>query len=99
MAGRLSAEENCGSDEEVVGRIVKLGMGLIRRPDEWMCSLWNNEGRLPGPVALEESSDGGSGGAAPCLSVKNFETVVVAMYWCFQETRQDSFVRGLLQWR
>ena len=38
MAGRLSADEKCGSDEEVVGRIVKLGTVLVRRPDEWMCS-------------------------------------------------------------
>jgi hypothetical protein len=94
VPGRLSTEEKGGSDEEVVGRIVKLGTVLARRPDEWICSLWNNEGRLVGPVELEDSSDGGSGGAAPCLSVKNFETVVVAMEGCFQEAMDNKFVWG-----
>jgi len=58
--GRLSTEGNGGSDEDEVGRIVRLGIVLALRPDGWRWSLWNNEGRLIGPVELEESSSNGS---------------------------------------
>lgn len=69
--------ERGGRDEEVVGRIVRFGVVLDLLPG-WRCRRWKIDGRL-GVEMVEDSPEatGESWGAAPVLSVKRLETVVV----------------------
>jgi hypothetical protein len=67
-----------GREEDVVGRMVRVGVGLFFRVEEWMCNLWKMDGLLGG-VELVDSPGEGSRGAAPALSVNNLGTVVVTL--------------------
>ena len=62
----------------MVGRIVRIGVGLFFRPDEWRCNLCNIDGLLGGVVFVDFPGEG-SREAAPTLSVNKPETVVVAL--------------------
>lgn len=69
--------ERGGRDEEVVGRMVRFGVVLDLLPGcKW--SRWKIDGRL-GVDVVEDSPEEAdeSWGAAPVLSVKRLETVVV----------------------
>jgi hypothetical protein len=75
----LTSDAGPGRFEDVGGRICRSGRTFAFFPDEPICNLWSNEGRLLRVSEVDDPSATWTEGAAPALSVKSVETVVVTL--------------------